>query len=684
MNTPFIELGILLSIWDRVLAPVPMLFIGLAIGALITGLLVYHFVRKSFQRKQRELKYINAQNGVSNSVLNIVEMGVVAFTEKGTLLFSNKTCLKKLRVEELPQSFIEFVSTFIPDKSVAVQLQLYETDLAEQAALETEEEATESEKIESVTTRVERNNRIIQFHFSKPYFPQSTRRGWVVVLEDVTKIARQEQQRRLFVSTVSHELKTPLSSITGYSEKLLDWGLREQSAEEIRNDVAKISEEGARINAIISNLTYLSQIENNKEKITMNVYKIDKAVETTCLKYQEVARKKGIELSYQSLTANMPTVFGSRSMTEQMVGNLITNAVKYSEPNTNIWVFIQGHENDVTIKVQDQGKGIPRSHVDKVFNAFFRVDETGSRQAGGSGLGLAIVKMMAEVQEARIALVTRCAEDEETEGQRDEVGTDFYITIPTAESVFKEALAGIRDNAERDEVLYKKATKYMRKVNDDVFDLGLDLENLHDPEQEQLLLSQLVFIDEIDAECDKIDAAPSAQPVPTPAMPVQEVPAEPIEMGTEAEEQVLLPDQEEPVLTVQMVPEEEPAYVPTEEPVVVEESQTAPVQENAEMAEAESVPQPEVNEAIEWVSLQQRGATKLNPDPPHLAKPFLSKETIGSQNAEKRRQSRSKHMAEKKKKEEAARVEAAAPQVTSRSLLRQVTEPTSDRNSDGK
>ena len=241
-----------------------MLFIGLVLGAVIAGLAVYNIFWMSFYKKKRNLKFLNAANGVSNSVMNIVQMGVVAFTEKGMLLFNNKTCLKKLRVEELPQSFTEFVEQFVTDKDVLMQLRLYEADLPDQKPQETDEEIPESEKLESVTTRVEIRNRIIQFHFSKPFFPQSSLRGWVVVLEDVTKAARQEQQRRLFVSTVSHELKTPLASITGYSESLIDWGLREKSPDQIFSDVMKINEESHRITEIISNLTYLSQIEKKE------------------------------------------------------------------------------------------------------------------------------------------------------------------------------------------------------------------------------------------------------------------------------------------------------------------------------------------------------------------------------------------------------------------------------------
>ena len=662
-----------------------MLFIGLVIGSLLTGMIVYKIFAVSFYKKKRDMKFLNAANGVSNSVLNIVQMGVVAFTDNGTLLFNNKTCLKKLRVEELPQSFTEFVEKFVHDEKILVDLQIYESLLPKTRPQENEDDILESEKLESVTTRVEIRNRIIQFHFSKPFFPQSTLRGWVVVLEDVTKAARQEQQRRLFVSTVSHELKTPLASINGYSESLIDWGLREKSPDQIFNDVLKINEEGHRITEIISNLTFLSQIENNKDKIDMTVYRIDKTVEEVCRKYTEEADKKNIRLYYESLTRVMPPVFGSKSMMEQMVGNLINNALKYSSENTNIWVFIQAHETTVTIKVQDQGKGIPKPAAEKVFQAFFRVDETGARSAGGSGLGLAIVKMMAEVQEGEISLVTRCPEDDDS--QRSEVGSDFYITVPTAAATFKETLEAMRDGADREEVLYRKAKQYMEKINEDDYDLGYDLKKIDKKEDEERLISHLIFID----ECDIIED--SSEPVlEEPAVEASEEPAketaspfvQPV-ARVEAEPEVI---RTEPSPFVRPVPAPE-AAAPKIKPEI------RPV----EKQEAEVV-QVKTAKPEEWVSLSKRGATVLKPDAPALKRPILSKETIGSQNAEKRRQARKNTV--KKTREEAvpeplpevrtpalpmmpeppSPANTAAP--ATRSLLRQVTDPVPGKSADTK
>ena len=400
----------------------------------------------------------------------------------------------------------------------------------------------------------------------------------------------------------------------------------------------------------------------------------------------------------------MPVVFASKSMMEQMVGNLINNALKYSAENTNIWVFIQAHETTVTIKVQDQGKGIPKPAAEKVFQAFFRVDETGARSAGGSGLGLAIVKMMAEVQEGEISLVTRCPEDDDS--QRSEVGSDFYITVPTASATFKETLEAMKEDADREEVLYRKAKQYMEKINEDDYDLGYDLKKIDNKEDEERLISHLIFID----ECDIIED--SSEVVR------EELPSEPSEEPQDEQQspfvQPVIQTKEEPeVVRTEPSPFVRPVVSPEEArpqakqvpkvppvPQVQQVPKVQPVIRPIESQEAEVVP---VNAAKpeEWVSLSKRGATVLKPDAPALKHPILSKETIGSQNAEKRRQARKNTM--KKAKEEVVpdpQPEVRTPALpkmpeppspantqtapATRSLLRQVTDPVPGKSADTK
>ncbi len=701
-----------LEIWDRVLEPVPMLFIGLVSGAVIFGILVYFLMRGSVAKEKRRLRYINTTNGVSNSVLNIVQMGVVVFTERGQLLYHNKTCLKKLRVEELPSVFTEFVSTFIPDPQVILDLRLYEDALpSERKAPENDEDPQENEKIESVTTRVEIRNRIIQFHFSKPFFPQSDVRGWIVVIEDVTKMARQEQQRRLFVSTVSHELKTPLATITGYSESLIDWGIREMDREKLFSYLLKIKEESDRLDAIIKNLTFLSQIENNKVRVNMMQFRVEQVVENVVRRMRAEGANKNITIGFECLTNNMPHYFGSDTMLEQMVVNLINNAIKYSDVNTQIWVFIQAHETTITIKVQDQGPGIPKPAAEKVFQAFFRVDETGSRKAGGSGLGLAIVKMLSEVLEGEVSLVTRTAEDDAASSMRSEVGSDFYITLPTAETTFRETLIGLREGVPREEVLYRKAQAYIEKFNEDEYDLGYDFTKITD-EQAEDLIERLTYMD----DCDNIDRVgdnaipmhtassmpmvePQAETVPAQyaPQPVSEPAYEPAPEIVPVPVPVTQPEQEVPQYVpepVPVVPEPVP-IVPEPVPVVPEIVPAVPVPIPVEPQQASMVQEMPVREepaeSGQWVTLSSRETKVLVPDPPVLKKPILSKDQVGLQNAQTRKQAKTKKTAAKravskdkteKKPAVGEKSEVSPAPPVSRSLLRQVTETSLGKNAE--
>ena len=641
------------SIWDRVFQPAPMLFIGLVFGALIAGFTVYNIFWLSFYRKVKKMQYINATNGVTNSVMNIVEIGVVAYTDAGTFLFNNTSSLKKLHVDKLPDTFDEFVDMFIKDRDTRVELELYESLLEKdppenETDEDQEKDLKEPEKAESVVTRLEIQHRVIQIQFSKPFFPNGAFRGWVIVVEDVTTAARQEQQRRLFVSTVSHELKTPLATIKGYCETLLDWGIKEKDPKEVYQDFLKINSETERITTIIGNLTFLSQIENNKDKITMQVYKIDRIVEDLCRRYHEDAQAKGIRLYYQSMNRNMPTVFGCVTMMEQMVGNLINNALKYSPRNSSVWVFVQAVENTVTIKVQDQGRGISKQDQEKIFDPFFRVDETGSRKAGGSGLGLAIVKMMAEVQECEVGLVSR-TEAEEDKDIRSEIGSDFFITVPTARSVFTETLSAMQNNADREEVLYRKAKQYMERINEDDYDLGEDLRTAKDDEYVNLLMDRLVFVD----ECDIIDevSAPvshaveqvSDQMVPSADQEMIEEPSRyeqetlsdvvsaMVETTPEMEQEIPAETVAVPVVETPVPPDIPQAY---SDPVITDYPGNA---FTSGTGETEEIP-------------VHHEPTILVPDPPSLKRPIFSKEVIGSQNAEKRKRSRAKTIAEKKEK----------------------------------
>lgn len=217
--------------------------------------------------------------------------------------------------------------------------------------------------------------------------------GAVVVLHDVTRLRRLERVRRDFVANVSHELKTPITSIKGFVETLLaDPGASAEDRERFLKITAKQAE---RLSAIIEDLLTLSRIEQDEE-YAVNVLSpgavepVVQAAMSICAPAAE-ARRIVVGARFEpGLQANMVP-----ALLEQGVVNLLDNAIKYSEAGSTVQVETIGTNDEVLIKVSDAGPGISPEHHRRIFERFYRVDKARTRRAGGTGLGLAIVKHIA-------------------------------------------------------------------------------------------------------------------------------------------------------------------------------------------------------------------------------------------------------------------------------------------------
>ena len=218
---------------------------------------------------------------------------------------------------------------------------------------------------------------------------EAPRRGAVIVLHDVTDIQRQEQVRKDFVADVSHELRTPLAAIRGYAETLLDGALYD--AENNRKFVEIILSHAIRLNNIALDLLVLSELDSNEavplppERIPV-LDVIDAAVRTI----QPAAVARGVQLDRSHCGAC--AVLGYRFRLEQVMINLLDNAVKFNRPEGAIAIECAANNGQVRISVADTGIGIPSDELNRIFERFYRVDKARSRPAGGTGLGLPIVK----------------------------------------------------------------------------------------------------------------------------------------------------------------------------------------------------------------------------------------------------------------------------------------------------
>lgn len=241
--------------------------------------------------------------------------------------------------------------------------------------------------------------------------------GAVIVLNDVTHTRNLENIRRDFVANVSHELKTPIASIKGFVETLLDGAVHEPAdAERFLRIVVKQAD---RLNTIIEDLLSLSKIEQSEEagNLALEYFPIREVLESVLTDCENKATERQITLELRC-QEDLATAINPRLL-EQAIANLVDNALKYSESGSRIEIDAASTEREVVIAVRDHGCGIEREHLPRLFERFYRVDRARSRKLGGTGLGLAIVKHIVQAHRGRIDV-------ESTPGQ----GSTFRIHLP--------------------------------------------------------------------------------------------------------------------------------------------------------------------------------------------------------------------------------------------------------------
>lgn len=216
--------------------------------------------------------------------------------------------------------------------------------------------------------------------------------GAVIVLHDVTDVEHQEQVRKDFVADVSHELRTPLASIRGFSETLLDGAL--EDPDHSRKFVEIIHSHAIRLGNIASDLLVLSDLDANKGPIEMQRVAVSEVVESAFHTVASAADQRGIRLKFERCEDCY--VLGLRFRLEQVLINLIDNAVKFNRENGEVLVQCEQTDGEVKIIVSDTGIGIPNGELKRIFERFYRVDKARSRPVGGTGLGLPIVKEVIE------------------------------------------------------------------------------------------------------------------------------------------------------------------------------------------------------------------------------------------------------------------------------------------------
>ncbi|WP_297991178.1 two-component system histidine kinase PnpS, partial [uncultured Anoxybacillus sp.] len=226
-------------------------------------------------------------------------------------------------------------------------------------------------------------------------------KGIIVVFHDITELKKLEQMRKDFVANVSHELKTPITSIKGFAETLLDGAMHD--AQTLEYFLTIILKESERLQHLIQDLLDLSKIEQQGFTLNISVVDLYDVLKEVIVMLEGKANDKQIALS---CTSNAPIcyMYGDLHRLKQIFINLINNAIAYTPAGGRVTVSIEKDDKQLHVHVSDTGIGIEQKEIPRIFERFYRVDKARSRNSGGTGLGLAIVKHLVEAHHGTISV----------------------------------------------------------------------------------------------------------------------------------------------------------------------------------------------------------------------------------------------------------------------------------------
>lgn len=240
--------------------------------------------------------------------------------------------------------------------------------------------------------------------------------GIVALIEDVTEIRHLEKMRSDFVANVSHELKTPLTSISGFVETLKSGGIEDEELKMRFLDIIELETE--RLTRLIDDILTLSEIENIHLPVVKEDIDVNSVIEEVYTILRPLAENKELQLVVET-GATLPPIVGTRDRFKQMLINLVDNSIKYTPAGGKVIINSYQKYNNVIISVKDTGIGIPKKDIPRLFERFYRVDKARSRKVGGTGLGLAIVKHIVLSLEGRIKVYSEVGK-----------GTEFIVILP--------------------------------------------------------------------------------------------------------------------------------------------------------------------------------------------------------------------------------------------------------------
>lgn len=371
----------------------------------VTGSDEIGMLTDNFNKMADELKItLNAMQSEKDKVETILRYmtdGIIAFDRDGSIIHINPVARKLMGIGS--GSYPTFNDLFSKSDITITQISVL----------------GHYEKIERI---ISINGAQLCIYFA-PFKTNKKSSGLVAVIQDVTEQQRLENSRREFVANVSHELRTPLTTVKSYAETLLDI----MSDEELDKDMLSsfletINSETDRMTRLVKDLLLLSRLDYGVVDMYRDYFSVSELIEDTVRRLRRYADEKNQKLIYDPTNA-LPSYFGNSDRIEQVLTNIITNAIKYTPDGGSVFISTVYINNSIVIKVKDTGIGIPEENLKHIFERFYRVDKARSRQMGGTGLGLAIAKEIVESHGGSITI-----------SSVPDYGTDVMITLPIAEN----------------------------------------------------------------------------------------------------------------------------------------------------------------------------------------------------------------------------------------------------------
>ncbi len=338
------------------------------------------------------------KNQIETILLHMTD-GIIAFNMQGEIILINPVAKKFLSISPEDNTFDDIFKKFNLDINMEKVIYL--------------------ESWTSTEERIQVEDRYVKVVFA-PFKDEKDRPdGVIAVIQDVTEHVKLDNMQKELIADVSHELKTPITSIMGYADTLLEGGYDPTTQEKFLNVIASESRRMARL---VTDLLTLSRYDSNKKKTQKESFDLGEMVKRCQEKLAfQIKKKNHIVSSF--VTADVPLVYADKYDIERVVLNILTNSIKYTPDNGEIKIYVGFVYNDAYIKIFDNGIGIPEEDLSRIFERFYRVDKARSREMGGTGLGLSIAKEILDKNGGSIDIKSKVGE-----------GTEVVIRIPTKQS----------------------------------------------------------------------------------------------------------------------------------------------------------------------------------------------------------------------------------------------------------